>query len=32
MELNKYANLDNLTLEEDEQLSAAVNYLNSVSK
>ena len=32
MELSKYANLDNLTLEEDEQLLAAVNYLNSAAK
>lgn len=29
MELSKYSMLDRLTLEQDEQLAAAVNYLNS---
>ncbi len=29
MEMDKYAHLDELTLSEDEQLSAAVNYLNN---
>lgn len=31
MELNKYARLEKLTLEEDDQLNAAVNYLTNIN-